>query len=156
MAKEQWNEGTFDNICWKLQELALKRVSKARHTHWYGGTKDFCLCNSQYEDGRHVIACQSKDAELSRADSWRKLKKAMEKWKTPNDVWMAIQKGMQHYMQHPSKRDPQDMPQEPPTPFPHTFHSQRNIIKVAFRMRSHIGWESFTKGRVSCEWVDVM
>jgi hypothetical protein len=56
MAKEQWNEGTFDSICWKLQEVALKRVSKARqmaiaklvhnlaftgarHTQWYGGTK---------------------------------------------------------------------------------------------------------------------
>jgi hypothetical protein len=58
MAKEKWNEGTFDNICWKLQEVALKRVSKARqtaiaklvhnlaftgarHTPWYGGTKEF-------------------------------------------------------------------------------------------------------------------
>jgi hypothetical protein len=69
---------------------------------------------------------------------------------------MAIQKGMQHYMQHPTKRDPQDMQQEPPTPFPHTFHSQRNIIKVAFRMQYHIGWENFTKGRVSREWVDIM
>jgi hypothetical protein len=63
---------------------------------------------------------------------------------------------MQHYMQHPEKRDPQDMPQEPPTPCPHTFHSQRNRIKVAFRMQSHIGWEIFTKGRVSREWVDIM
>jgi hypothetical protein len=85
------------------------------------------------------MSCQSIDAELLRADSWSKLKKAMEKWKIPNDVWMAVQKGMQHYMQHPAKRDPQDMPQESPTPFPHTFHSQRNRIKVAFRMQSHIG-----------------
>jgi hypothetical protein len=54
--KEQWNEGTFDNICWNLQKVALKRMSKARqmaiaklvhnlafagarHTQWYGGTK---------------------------------------------------------------------------------------------------------------------
>jgi hypothetical protein len=59
-------------------------------------------------------------------------------------------------MQHPAKRDPRDMPQEPPTPFPHNFHSQRNRIKVAFIMQSHIGWESFTKGRLSREWVDVM
>jgi hypothetical protein len=59
-------------------------------------------------------------------------------------------------MQHPEKRDPQDMPQDPPTPFPHTFHSQRNRIKVAFRMQSHIGWENFTKGRLSREWADVM
>jgi hypothetical protein len=40
----------------------------------------------------------------------------------------------------------------PPTPFPHTFHSQRYKIKVAFRMQSHIGWEKFTKGRLSREW----
>jgi hypothetical protein len=40
------------------------------------------------------MSCQSIDAELLRADSWSKLKKAMEKWKIPNDVWMAIQKGM--------------------------------------------------------------
>jgi hypothetical protein len=109
MDKEQWNEGTFDNICWKLQKVALKRMSKARqmaiaklvhnlaftgarHTQWYGGTKECCLCNSQYEDWRHVISCQSIDAELLRADSWSKLKKAMDKWKIPNDVWTAIQK----------------------------------------------------------------
>jgi hypothetical protein len=95
------------------------------------------------------MSCQSKDDELLRTDSWSKLKKAMDKWKIPNDVWIAIQKGMQHYMQHPAKRDPQDMPQDPPTPFPHTFHSQRNTIKVAFRMQSHTGWENFTKGRLS-------
>jgi hypothetical protein len=70
----------------------------------------------------------------------------MEKWKIANDGWMAIQKGMQHYIPHPEKHDPQDMPQEPPTPFTHTFHIQRNIIKLAFRMQSHIGWEKFTKG----------
>jgi hypothetical protein len=134
MEKEQWNEGTFDNICWKIQKVALKRMSKARqmaiaklvhnlaftgarHTQWYGGTKECCLCNSQYEDWRHMMPCQSIDAELLRADSWRKLKKAMDKWKIPNDVWTDIQKGMQHYMKHPAKRDPHDMPQEPPTPF---------------------------------------
>jgi hypothetical protein len=102
------------------------------------------------------MACQSIDAELLWADSRSKLKKAMEKWKIPNDVWMAIQKAMQHNIQHPAKRDPQDMPQEPPTPFSRTFHIQRNIIKVAFRMQSHIGWENFTRCQVSCEWVDVM
>jgi hypothetical protein len=102
------------------------------------------------------MSCQSIDAELLRADSRSKLKKAMEKWKIPNDVWMAIQKGMQHYMQHPVKRDDQDMPQEPPTPFPHTFHSHRNSIKVAFRMQSHIRWGKFTTCRVSREWVDIM
>jgi hypothetical protein len=80
----------------------------------------------------------------------------MEKWKIPNDIWMAIQKGMQHYMQHPAKRDPQDMQQEPPTPFPHTFHSHRNTIKVVFRMQYHIGWEIFKIGQVSYEWVDIM
>jgi hypothetical protein len=42
------------------------------------------------------MSCQSTYAELLRADSWSKLKKAMEKWNIPNDVWMAIQKGMQH------------------------------------------------------------
>jgi hypothetical protein len=57
MEKEKWNEGTFHNICWKLQKVALKRMSKARqmaiaklvhnlaftgarHTQWYGGTKE--------------------------------------------------------------------------------------------------------------------
>jgi hypothetical protein len=102
------------------------------------------------------MSCQSIDAELLRANSLSKLKKAMEKWKIPNDAWMTIQKGMQHCMQYPAERDPQDMPQEPPTPFPHTFRSQRNRIKVAFRMQSHIGWDFFTKGRVSREWVDIM
>jgi hypothetical protein len=60
MEKEQCNEGTFDNICWELQKVALKRMSKARqmaiaklvhnlaftgarHTQWYGGSKECCL-----------------------------------------------------------------------------------------------------------------
>jgi hypothetical protein len=98
------------------------------------------------------MSCQSIDSELLRPDSWSELKKAMDKWKIPNDVWMSIQKGMQHFMKHLAKRDPHDMPQEPPpAQFPHTFHSQRNRIKVAFRMQSHIGWENFTKLRLSRE-----
>jgi hypothetical protein len=57
MEKEQWNEGTFDSIYWKLQKVALKRMSKAtqmdiaklvhnlaftgaRHTQYYGETKE--------------------------------------------------------------------------------------------------------------------
>jgi hypothetical protein len=57
MEKEKWNEGTFDDICWKLKKVALKRMSKARHmaiaklvhslaftgarhTQWYRGTKE--------------------------------------------------------------------------------------------------------------------
>jgi hypothetical protein len=63
---------------------------------------------------------------------------------------------MQHYMQNPAKLDPQDMPQKPPTPFPHTFDSQISRIKVAFRMQSRIGLENFTKGQVLREWVDIM
>jgi hypothetical protein len=57
MEKEQWNKSTFNNICWRLQKVALKIMSKsrqmdiaklvhnlaftgARHTQWYGGTKE--------------------------------------------------------------------------------------------------------------------
>jgi hypothetical protein len=104
----------------KARQMAIAKLvhnlvfTGARHTQWYGGTKECCLFNSKYEDRRHVMSCQSIDAERLRPDPWSKLKKAMDKWKIPNDVWTAIQKGVQHYMQHPAKRDLQDMPQEPP------------------------------------------
>jgi hypothetical protein len=78
MEKEQWTTHAFNNICWKRQENALKRVSKAwqaksvkmchnlrhtgaRHEQWYSESKHFCMCG-EHEDWRHVLTCKSLDA----------------------------------------------------------------------------------------------
>jgi hypothetical protein len=85
MEKEQWTTHSFQNICWKRHEPALKRISKARqaqtatichnlrytgarHAQCYGEVKPCCMCGHN-EDYIHVLACKSLDAELIRADS---------------------------------------------------------------------------------------
>jgi hypothetical protein len=96
MEKEQWKIHSFNNICWKRNETALKLLSKARqaqtakmchnlrhtgarHEKWYGVEKPCFMCGDN-EDWRHVITCKSLDAELIRTDSWNKLRKMMENW----------------------------------------------------------------------------
>jgi hypothetical protein len=61
MELEQWTTHSFNNICWKRNETALKLLSKAsqaqtenmchnlRHTgagheQWYGEEKPCCVC----------------------------------------------------------------------------------------------------------------
>jgi hypothetical protein len=102
MEKEQWTTHAFQNICWKRHETALNRISKARqaqtakmchnlrytgpqHAQWYGEAKHCCMCGDN-EDWRHVLTCKSLDAELSRADSWNKLRKGVEKWGMSQDM----------------------------------------------------------------------
>jgi hypothetical protein len=172
MEKEQWTTHSFNNICWKRNETALKRLSKAkqaqtakmchnlrhtgaRHEQWYGEAKPCCMCGDN-EDLRHVIICKSLDAELIRADSWSKLRKMMEKWGMSKDMWIAIDNGVRHYTVHPKKHDPDNMPPEPLSPFGPTFNSPRNRLKVAFRAQSQIGWYNFIKGRLSRDLITCM
>jgi hypothetical protein len=99
MKKEKCMTHSFNNICWKRNETASKRISKARqasaakichnlwftgahHELWYGEDKPCCMCG-QHEDCRHILTCKSLDAELIRAYSWSKLKKQMDKWSLP-------------------------------------------------------------------------
>jgi hypothetical protein len=112
MEKEQWTTHSFQNICWKRHETALKRISKARqaqtakmchnlrytgarHTQWYDEVKSCYMCGDN-EDWRHVLTCKLLDAELIRADSWSKLRKGMEKWGMSQDMWLTIENGVCH------------------------------------------------------------
>jgi hypothetical protein len=96
MEKKQWTTHSFQNICWKRHETALKQISKARqaqtaktchnlrytgdrHAQWYGESKPCCMCGDN-EYWRHVLTCKSLDVELIRADYCNKLRKGMEKW----------------------------------------------------------------------------
>jgi hypothetical protein len=69
------------------------------------------------------------DEALNRAEAWRLVKKSMKKWKLPNDFWITVEKGVLSYTKNPKKA--KDRP-SPTTPFPMTFNSQRNTLKVAF------------------------
>jgi hypothetical protein len=185
MEKEQWTTRAFNNICWKRNKTALKRLSKAiqaqnakmchnlrhtgvRHEQWYSKAKPCWMCGDN-EDWRQVITCKSLDDELIRADSWSKLRKTMEKWGMSKDMWIAIENGVRHYTVNPKKRDPDNMPPEPPphytvNPKKHdpdnmppepppsfgpTFNAPRNRLKVAFRAQSQMGWDNFLRERLS-------
>jgi hypothetical protein len=110
MQKELWTTSSFNNIFWKRNETALKRISKAhqaktakvcqnlRHTdahheQWYGKAKPCCMCGDP-EDWRHVLTYKSVDAKLIRADSWSKLRKMMGKWSLSSDLWIAMENGV--------------------------------------------------------------
>jgi hypothetical protein len=85
------------------------------------------------------MTCKSLNASLNRKESWPKVKKAMNAWRIPPYFWIAIEKGTYHYAEQPTKRDKEDMPPEPHTPFGTTFYTPRNILQVAFRKQSHVG-----------------
>jgi hypothetical protein len=71
------------------------------------------MCGDAHKDWQHIIICKSPDASLHITESWTKVKKAMKVWKTPQDFWIAIEKGINHYAIHPLKRDKDNMPPEP-------------------------------------------
>jgi hypothetical protein len=165
MEKEQWMTHSFQHICWKRNETALKRISKAiqaqtakmchnlrntgaQHVQWYGEAKPCYMCGDN-EDWRHVITCKSLDAELIIADSWIKFRKVIEKWGISQDIWIAIENRLHHYTMNPKKRDRDNTPTDTSPPFGPTLYVPRNRLKLAFRAQSQIGWENFLKGRLS-------
>jgi hypothetical protein len=163
---------SFNNICWKINETALKRISKApqsstsnmchslsytgaHHEIWYGEAKPCCMCG-HHEDWRHVLTCQALDAQQIRANSWSKIKKQIYKWSLPSDIWIAMENGVHNYTMNTLKIDPENMPPAPPSPFGMTFYNPRNILKVAFRAQSQIGWYNFLKRGLSRDWITYM
>jgi hypothetical protein len=132
MKKEQWSTHSFNNICWKRNETALKQIHKAqqekiakmchnfrhtgaRHELWYGEAKPCCTCGHD-EDWRHVLTCKSLDTELIRSDSWSKLRAQIDKFSLPYDMWIAMENGVRHYTLNSLKSDPDNIPTEPPSP----------------------------------------
>jgi hypothetical protein len=77
----------------------------------------------------------------------------MGTWSLSADMRIAIENGVRHYTQNPLKRDPDNMPAEPPSPFGTIFHTPRNRLKVALRAQSKIDWENCLKGRLSHDWI---
>jgi hypothetical protein len=57
--------------------------------------------------------------------------------------------GVRNNTLDPLKRNPENMPHEPPSLFGTMFYTPKNRLKVAFRAQSQIGWENFVKGRLS-------
>jgi hypothetical protein len=114
LEREERNEETFNNISWEAHGTAFCRlsrnrriaISKACYNLWYTGVRHqlyyhevrpLCMCHNQVEDRRHVIACPS-----NRAESWSKVKKSMERWKLPNDIWIVVEQGMLYYTEKPT------------------------------------------------------
>jgi hypothetical protein len=134
-------------VCYNLWHTGV------RHQFFYQEVRPCCMCHNQVEDWRHVIMCSSLDAALNKAESWSKIKKSMERWKLPNNFWIAVEKRMLSYTENPSTAN--DRP-SPTTPLPSTCNNQRNSIKLAFRAQSVIGWENVMKGRLAGEWTTLV
>jgi hypothetical protein len=168
--KELWSAQQFESIHWTNYRSAFKRLSKGRqtavvkatHNIWHTGTrhqkyfgeaKACCMCNCDKEEWCHVLACGSIDASIHRAVSWGKLRKSMDLWHLPQDFWMTIEKGVNHYTEQPYKIKTQWKENERQTPFGVTFNTPRNLLQQAFRTQSNIGWDNFLKGRISRDWL---
>jgi hypothetical protein len=93
------------------------------------------------QDWRHIITCKSVDPILHRIELRTKVKKTMKVWRIPPDFWIAIEKGINYYAAHPLKIDKEYMPPEPQKPFGTMFYTPRNILQVALRKQSHVGWD---------------
>jgi hypothetical protein len=170
--REIWTENQFDKVDWTSYKTAFKRMGRSRqtsiskvchsmchtgvrHTFYYHDPRPCCICGEKNKDWRHVMTCRSLDASLHRADSWEKVKKDMEIWQRPNEFWTAVQKGLQFYINHPLRRVKEDSPKptpKPVSPFPHGFNQPRSLLRKAYRTQSNIGWENFTKGRITRHW----
>jgi hypothetical protein len=92
------------------------------------------------------------DTSLHRVDSWEKVKKDMAIWQLPNEFLTAVQKGVYFYIDHPLrqvKEDPYNPTPQPVTTFPNGFKQPRNLLKQAYRAQLNIGWDNFTKGKIT-------
>jgi hypothetical protein len=77
----------------------------------------------------------------------------MERWHLLPDFWTTIEKGINHYKEHPNKLTANSITTEPRSPFGITFTTPRNLLQQAFHTQSHIGWDNFLKGKISRDWV---
>jgi hypothetical protein len=163
MTKDNWTRQAFDSKNWSSSGTAFKRIPRSRktaltkachnmwhtgekHTQYYGGPKPCCMCGETHEGWRHMITCKSLDMSLYRTEPWTKVQKVIIAWKIPADFRPAIEKGINHYVAHPFKRDKENMPPEPVVPFGPTLHTPRNLLQVAFWKQSHVGSEKILKG----------
>jgi hypothetical protein len=164
--REEWTSMVFDSVAWDSYGVECRwmsrnrriAVSKACYNIWHTGVKHHlychevrpgCMCHNEKGDWWHVLSCPSLDAALHRAESWKKLKKSMERWKLPQDLWTAVEMGIWSYIKMPAKAKYRT---QPITPFPATLNRQWNSLKKSFCSQSKIGWESFTKGCITREW----
>jgi hypothetical protein len=114
---------------------------------YYRGHKPWCMCGEVHKDWSRIITCKSLYASLHRTELWTKVKTSLWVWNIHSDFWIAIEKGIRHYAAHLLKWEKEDIPHEPPKTFGTTFHTQHNLLQVAFRKQSHVGWENFLIGR---------
>jgi hypothetical protein len=120
------------------------RFTGSRHAQWHGELKPCCM-RGDNEDWLRVLSCKSLHAELIRAESWSKLIKGMEKWGMSQDMWLIIENGVRHYTMNPKKREHDNMPAEPSSPFGPTFYAPRNRLKVQrpSKFYTHLKYFSF-------------
>jgi hypothetical protein len=111
------------------------------------------MCNCKTEELCHIIACGSLDSALHLEASWKKLRKSMEQWHLSPDFWTTIEKGANHYKEHPNKHTANSYNNEPQKPFGVTFVTSRNLLQQAFRTQSYIGWDNFLEGRIRRDWL---
>jgi hypothetical protein len=161
--KESWTQQKFDTVDWSACGTAFKRLSKnrqvsktcfnywhmgARHATFYQEDYPCCFCNNEKEDWKHILTCESLDANLNRSTSWVKLKKSMEVWHLPNDFWISMEKGVVHTTTHAGTTN------TVPLPFAISTDPGRMQLRGAFKERSKIGWLNVLKGRLSTRWQD--
>jgi hypothetical protein len=71
----------------------------------------------------------------------------MKHWKLTNDFWTTMEKGLHGYTHHP----PGGVIN---TPFPRTYDSKRNHLKLAFREHDMIGWDNLLKRWMGRQWTE--
>jgi hypothetical protein len=163
--KEGWSSYTYDSAAWESFATAFSKLTPAqqttktktifsfwsknsRHRRDRGHIKDFCFCGVQNEDWRHVLTCYGTGAIIYRTESWAELRRDLVKFSIHQDIWLAIEIGLQHFTLHPNKDDSS----RPYPPFGASLHVNHIILNNAAASQTSIGWHNLLKRCISKEW----
>jgi hypothetical protein len=153
--QEKWDKSQLQMVDWQAMEAAFhqtwscKRLSftKLSHkllntnaqNHKFYGKPATCPCRRHAaETLEHVFTCSSSEVVDYRSKQKQILWHALSLLNTPDDIVVAIKRGLQVVGEEP----PNSLSQIPLPP---------NAM-MAYDAQTSLGWSAFLRGRISVEW----
>ena len=170
----EWTESTFNEIAWdaigqtlpKLEPYRRTRIIKFQHRitatrktqqDWDRSINGRCPnCHRMKDETEdHIIRCQHDTITAAREASMDKLKETLQSLDTPPDLSLAIQYGIQKWIEQNDHGNSPPAINWPPSTFDYNPIDHRHI-ESAFNMQCTIGWDEFMRGRICKQWGDII
>jgi hypothetical protein len=116
----------------------------SHHRRDRGQLKDCCFCGAHNEDWRHVLNCNGTGAIIYRTGSWAELRRDIAKSPIHQDIWLAIELGLQHFAHHPNR---DDASRHCP-PFGASLRTDHILRNNAAASQTSIGWQPFERSQI--------